>query len=102
MNSGSGASSVFEKLLPDFAKESVIKYLDRAWDFSHPDLNNYNIDALNALDTYAEWNSNEQDGIEAVASFAGVLGSIAGGRQPCGCGWWAAHLRPANTKLDDA
>src|SRR3989304_4157049 len=51
--------AVFEKLLPDFAKESVIKYLDRAWDFSHPDLNNYNIDALNALETYAEWNSNE-------------------------------------------
>src|SRR3990167_9421189 len=102
MNSGSGASSVFEKLLPDFAKESVIKYLDRAWYFSHPDLNNYNIDALNALDTYAEWNSNEQDGIEALASRADEGSSIAQKGKDLLEDIFDGLKLNANTKLDDA
>lgn len=71
MNGGSGAQNIIkDKLLPDFAEGSVKKYVQRAWHMSDPNSNNYNLDKLNALSTYAEWNANEQEGIDNLATRA--------------------------------
>ncbi len=102
MNSGSGANTITEKLLPDFAEGSVKIYVQRAWNMANPDEDNYNIDALDALDTYAEWNSNEQDGITALATRADGGSSIVQKGKDLLEDIFDGSKLNVNTKLDDA
>ena len=102
MNSGSGANTVTTKLLPDFAEGSVKRYVTRAWNMANPKTDKYNIDALKALSTYAEWNSDEQEGIEALATRADEGSSIVQkGKDLLEDIFDGAKLN-ANTKQDDA
>lgn len=68
--SGSGANTVFTNLIPDFAELAVEKYVKKAYQLADPKSDRYNLDNLENQDTYAEQNSNETDGIEALATRA--------------------------------
>lgn len=92
MNGGSGANTVTTKLLPDFAETSVKRYVTRAWNMANPKTDKYNIDALKALSTYAEWNSDEQEGIEALATRADDGSSIVQKERIC----WKIFLMVQN------
>ena len=102
MNGGSGANTVTTKLLPDFAEGSVRHYVQKAWNLANPDKDNYNLDALEDLNTYAEWNGDEQEGIEALATRA-IAGSaiVQKGNNLLEDIFDGSKLN-VNTKLDDA
>lgn len=65
---GSGSNTVTEKLLPDYAKHYVIKYMKRAKTLADP--NNYEYDAEYNGDTYAEQHAYETEGITALSDRA--------------------------------
>lgn len=102
MNSGSGANTITTELLPDFAKGSVKRYVARAWNFADPDTDRYNIDKLKELSTYAEWDANEQEGIEALATRADEGSSIVQKGTDLLEDIFDGSKLNANTKLDDA
>mgnify|MGYP001558582277 CR=1 FL=1 len=102
MNGGSGANTITEKFLPDFAEGSVKIYVKRAWNMADPDSGNYSLSTLDSLDTYAEWNANEQDGIDALATRADNGSSIVQKGIDLLEDIFDGSKLNANTKLDDA
>ena len=102
MNSGSGANTITQKFLPDFAESSVKIYVRRAWHFADPDSDNYSLSVLDALDTYAEWNANEQDGIDALVTRADEGSSIVQKGIDLLEDIFDGTKLNANIKLDDA